>query len=182
MDSSWTTLVSLTCFHYCVVFLCFGHIRELRDSVFIQMMIAKERMRYKALINMTSSMMNGRITFSVEWWFRTTKNRDVSTGPIAHPFARSLTPLTALLTPLRSFVCFFAHSPPCLWESGLSEVPKRPGYVPLCVLSWCTSALIIFFLTGFSLLPLSSLSRELVTHRIVMSVYICSGSGFWKEQ
>ena len=76
MDSSWTTLVSLTCFHYCVVFLCFGHIRELRDSVFIQMMIAKERMRYKALINMTSSMMNGRITFSVEWWFRTTKNRE----------------------------------------------------------------------------------------------------------
>ena len=47
-------------------------------------------------------------------WSGTNKNRDVSTGPLARPFAHSLALLTHLLTPhlslrsrapLRSFVC-----------------------------------------------------------------------------
>ena len=55
-------------------------------------------------------------------WFRTAMTRDVRTGPLAHPFARLLAPLTRLLErdcslrsrpPLRSLVCsltHFAHS------------------------------------------------------------------------
>ena len=49
-------------------------------------------------------------------WFRTTKNRDGSVGPLVHPFACSLAPLTDLLAPLcshaplRSFVRSLAHS------------------------------------------------------------------------
>ena len=51
-------------------------------------------------------------------WSKTTKNSDVSTGPLVRPFARSLVPLTQLLslpcslhlhTPLRSFVRSLAH-------------------------------------------------------------------------
>ena len=51
-------------------------------------------------------------------WFRTSENRDRSNGPLAHPFARSLTPLTNLLAlhcsnrlraPLRSFVRSLTH-------------------------------------------------------------------------
>ena len=50
---------------------------------------------------------------SIPLWFRTTMIRDVSTGPLAHPFARSLAPLSHLLAPhcsLRSFVHLLAHS------------------------------------------------------------------------
>ena len=55
-------------------------------------------------------------------WFSEASNRDVSTGPLASPFARSLTPLTCLLAPdcslcsrprLRSLIrslVHFAHS------------------------------------------------------------------------
>ena len=52
-------------------------------------------------------------------WARKAKNRDVSTGPLACPFARSLAPLTRLLAPhcslrsrapLRSLVRSLAHS------------------------------------------------------------------------
>merc|ERR1719204_2538565 len=51
-------------------------------------------------------------------WFRLVKNQDVSTGPLAHPFARSLAPLTRSLAPdcslhwrppLRSLVRSLAH-------------------------------------------------------------------------
>ena len=51
-------------------------------------------------------------------WFRSAKNQNVSTGPLACPFARSLAPLTHSLAPpcllrsripLRSFVCSLAH-------------------------------------------------------------------------
>ena len=51
-------------------------------------------------------------------WSRTNKNRDVSTGPLARPFARSLAPLTRSLAPdcslcsrppLRSLVGSLAH-------------------------------------------------------------------------
>ena len=58
-------------------------------------------------------------------WFRTAKNQDVSTGPLACPFARSLAPLTHSLAlhcllcmrPLiHSFICFLAHAlSPQLW-------------------------------------------------------------------
>ena len=63
--------------------------------------------------------------FSLKWdalWSGTNKNRDVSTGPLARPFARSLALLTRLLAPdcsLRSrpslhslvrSVAHFAHS------------------------------------------------------------------------
>ena len=59
-------------------------------------------------------------------WSGTSKNRDVSTGPLAHPFARSLALLTHSLAPhcslcwcatLCSFVHFPAHSLPSSWES-----------------------------------------------------------------
>ena len=52
-------------------------------------------------------------------WSGTSKNRDVSTGPLARPFARSLAPLTRSLAPdcslrsrppLRSLVHSLAHS------------------------------------------------------------------------
>ena len=51
-------------------------------------------------------------------WARSTKNPDVSTGPLPCPFARSLAPLTRSLAPhyslrsrapLRSLVCSLAH-------------------------------------------------------------------------
>ena len=51
-------------------------------------------------------------------WSGTTKNQDVSTGPLARPFARSLAPLTRLLAPdcslrsrppLRSLIRSLAH-------------------------------------------------------------------------
>ena len=51
-------------------------------------------------------------------WARSTKNPDVSTGPLPRPFARSLTRLTRSLSPdsslcsrppLRSLVCSLAH-------------------------------------------------------------------------
>ena len=50
------------------------------------------------------------IAACVAQWARTNKNRDVSTGPLARPFARSLAPLYGLLTPLRSLVRSLAHS------------------------------------------------------------------------
>ena len=52
-------------------------------------------------------------------WSRITKNPDVSTGPLARPFARWLAPLNrsialpyllCLRAPLRSLVCSLAHS------------------------------------------------------------------------
>ena len=59
-------------------------------------------------------------------WSKTTENLDGSTGPLAHPFARSLALLTHSLAPhcslcscatLCSFVHFPAHSLPSSWES-----------------------------------------------------------------
>ena len=52
----------------------------------------------------------------VAMWFKTTKNRDVSTGPLTRPFARLLAPLTHslarsaafILSPTRSFIHFRA--------------------------------------------------------------------------
>ena len=44
------------------------------------------------------------------------KESGVSTGPLAHPFARSLAPLTHSPAPhcsLRSFICLLAHSRAC---------------------------------------------------------------------
>ena len=39
------------------------------------------------------------ITKNNPLWSGTNKNRDVSTGPLARPFTRSLAPLTCLLAP-----------------------------------------------------------------------------------
>ena len=61
-------------------------------------------------------------------WSGSTKNRDVSTGPLTRPFAHSLAPLTHLLAPdcllgsrppLRSLVRSprSLRSPPSLWDS-----------------------------------------------------------------
>ena len=55
-------------------------------------------------------------------WSGKNKNRDVSTGPHARPFARSLAPLTHSLATLcshlfaRSLARQLAHSPPSTWE------------------------------------------------------------------
>ena len=55
---------------------------------------------------------------NVALWFETNKNREVSTGPFARPFARWVAPLTHLLAPdcslcshppLRSLVRSLAH-------------------------------------------------------------------------
>ena len=55
---------------------------------------------------------------TVAQWFNKAKNRDVSTGPLARPFARLLAPLTRSLAPpclvcsrapLHSFICLLAH-------------------------------------------------------------------------
>ena len=54
-------------------------------------------------------------------WARSTKNPDVSTGPLARPFARSLAPLTRSLAPhysLRSRAPLRSlRSLPCSWDS-----------------------------------------------------------------
>ena len=47
-------------------------------------------------------------------WARSTKNTDWSTGPLTHPFAHSLAPLTCLLAPhysLRSLACLLCSLP-----------------------------------------------------------------------
>ena len=41
-------------------------------------------------------------------WFRLVKNQDISTGPLARPFAHSLAPLTRLLAP----DCLLCSRPP----------------------------------------------------------------------
>ena len=71
-------------------------------------------------------------------WFRTAKNRDVSTGPLVcslvgshHSLVRLLH--TARCARARSFVGSLAHWVPSLWESNSLNVSKRPGFVPL---SW----------------------------------------------
>ena len=51
-------------------------------------------------------------------WFRTAINRDVNTGSLARPFARSLAPLI--------------HSLPSLWENEWFDVSKRTGFVTQC--------------------------------------------------
>ena len=60
--------------------------------------------------------MNGQVTVAL--WFRSAKNQDVSTGPLARPFARSLAPLAHSLAPdcslrsrppLRSLIRSLAH-------------------------------------------------------------------------
>ena len=53
-------------------------------------------------------------------WFRTAKKWDVSTRPLAHPFAHSLAPFTHSLcahAPLHSFVRGHTRSLPSFWES-----------------------------------------------------------------
>ena len=55
-------------------------------------------------------------------WFKTAMNRDVSTGPLARPFARSLATLTRSLAPhyqlrSRALLRSLARSLPCSWES-----------------------------------------------------------------
>ena len=67
-------------------------------------------------------------------WGRTAKIRDVSTGPLARPFALSLVRLLVCLHCTERFahaLCcahLFARSltrsPPCSWESGFLVVPK----------------------------------------------------------
>ena len=54
-------------------------------------------------------------------WSKTNKNRDVSTGSLARPFARSLALLTCSLAPpcwlcSRALLCSL-RSLPCLWDS-----------------------------------------------------------------
>ena len=44
-------------------------------------------------------MLTQRHSESTPMWSGTNKNRDVSTGPLARTFARSLTPLTRSLAP-----------------------------------------------------------------------------------
>ena len=46
---------------------------------------------------LTDALTNGRTSSAL--WSGTNKNRDVSTGPLARPFARSLAPLTRSLAP-----------------------------------------------------------------------------------
>ena len=49
---------------------------------------------------------------AAELWSGTNKDRDVSTGPLARPFDRSLAPLTcSLARSLRSLPCSLAHFP-----------------------------------------------------------------------
>ena len=73
--------------------------------------------------------------------FRTAKNREASTGPLACLFAPSLAPLTLLIaphcslrsrTPLHSFIHSLIHSLSSSWESERLDVLKRPGFVPQC--------------------------------------------------
>ena len=80
---------------------------------------------------------------SVVLWFKTAINRDVSTGPLARPFARSLAPLThsltfSLHTLLRSWekewldgyffrVFFLFWTIVQLWLSRFQSVPNDSG-------------------------------------------------------
>ena len=74
-------------------------------------------------------------------WFRTAMNPDLSTGPLARPFDRSLAPLTHSLAlhcllcscaPLRSLGRSLAHSFPSLRGSVWLDVGKGPGFVKQC--------------------------------------------------
>ena len=70
-----------------------------------------------------------------KYWFKTTKNQDISTGPRTCLFAHSLAPLTHLLAlhgllclhvSLHSFICLLAHSfsqSQARWESEWLNVP-----------------------------------------------------------
>ena len=80
-------------------------------------------------------------------WSGTNKNRDVSTGPLARPFARSLAPLTRSLAldcslclrpPLRSLI----RSLPRSWESEWLDVSNWPGFVSKCDVPWPREELI----------------------------------------
>ena len=71
-------------------------------------------------VQMTPSLLTNEVSVKTNTpqWVRSAKNRDVSTGPLARPFARSLAPLTRSLAPdcslrsrppLRSLVRSLAH-------------------------------------------------------------------------
>ena len=65
-------------------------------------------------------------------WFRTAKNRAVSTGPLASLVAH----LLALLT--HFFARSLTHSLPSSWENEWLDVSKKPGFVPQCLPPRCT--------------------------------------------
>ena len=68
-------------------------------------------------------------------WFRTAKNRDVSTGPLTRPFARLLALLTHSLAPLAcsaALIRSLTRSLPSSWESLWLDVSKWPDSVPQC--------------------------------------------------
>ena len=71
---------------------------------------------------------------AIALWSETNKNQNVSTGPLARPFARSLAPLTGSLAldcslrsrpPLRSF--------PRSWESEFSMSQNDLVFAPQCM-------------------------------------------------
>ena len=80
----------------------------------------KKRKRYRCIY----------LTHAAALWSGTNKNRDVSTGPLARPFARSLAPLTHSLAPdcslhsrppLRSLVRSLAHFAHSLARGTVSD-------------------------------------------------------------
>ena len=85
---------------------------------------ARKRKRDRERERKRESMNSGR-----KYWFKTTKNLDISTGPRTCLFAHSLAPLTHLLAlhgllclhvSLHSFICLLAHSfsqSQARWES-----------------------------------------------------------------
>ena len=78
---------------------------------------------------------------TIPLWPGTNNNRDVSTGPLARPFARSLAPLTCSLTPdcllrsrhpLRSLVRSLAHFAHSLARGKVNFLcPKMTWFCPI---------------------------------------------------
>ena len=130
-------------------------------------------------------------------WSGTNKNRDVSTGPLARPFARSLAPLTRSLAPdcslrsrppLRSLVRSLAHFTHSLargtvidWMAILSvffPVFDHSAILDRVFLSSFIEIVCIFFLSGYSYmkpgqlqLGISSEDKDRILRTFTRNVY-----------
>ena len=99
-----------------------GHIGPTDSAELVPLVVAPQAHLFSVLLTSAVYLLTPPPPFPQEphrppQWGRTAKNRDVSTGLLTRPFARSLAPLTQSLalhcslrlrTPLRSFVHPFA--------------------------------------------------------------------------
>ena len=119
-----------------------------------------------AYYHLIDSSVQFTATLSALLWFRTAMNRDLNSGPLAHPCARSLTPLTHLLAPpclLRSLIrCagLFARSLTPKLVGKLMSVSKSAFSEP----QWAGRLILLSFLRLVSSSPhVIGLSHHLIS-------------------